>query len=366
MVLKILITSHSFAVEFNPRPNGRINLRVNNYNFFKHKKTIGSAYRWSCTSYGSKKRCKAHLIIDENLQVLKANIVHNHVIGERKKKRNSKKMKPAKHISKKGKVDHSFTEETDVSKVTTNEVTNKELNQVQNVSPSGSLIMSANDKIETDVKDRKEKNIKVAKKDSKKDETKTSSKENSDYTNTDTEVPCVTSTEITNLVSKQLQEVNSPEALIVLDDDNIETDIKDSNEKNIKVVKKELKKVVAKISSKEDSDNTNTNAEVPCVTSTKITNHESKQLQEVDSPEAFVVSDDDNIETDNKKGKEKKITVATKTSKEDKSAMMSKEESNMEIKATRPVVTTTNESNVDLIQVHDVDSPDEPIVLDDD
>ncbi|CAH0582913.1 unnamed protein product [Chrysodeixis includens] len=65
-------------VEFYLRPSGRINLRLNNFTFYKHLKARSNAHRWSCTAYGSKWKCKAHLIITDRLEVLKANISHSH------------------------------------------------------------------------------------------------------------------------------------------------------------------------------------------------------------------------------------------------------------------------------------------------
>ncbi|OWR46278.1 hypothetical protein KGM_208270 [Danaus plexippus plexippus] len=64
--------------EFYLRPNGRINLRLNNFTFYKHLKARSNAHRWSCTAYGSKWKCKAHLIITDKLEVLKANVSHSH------------------------------------------------------------------------------------------------------------------------------------------------------------------------------------------------------------------------------------------------------------------------------------------------
>lgn len=66
------------TVEFYLRPSGRINLRLNNFTFYKHLKARSNAHRWSCTAYGSKWKCKAHLIITDRLEVLKANILHSH------------------------------------------------------------------------------------------------------------------------------------------------------------------------------------------------------------------------------------------------------------------------------------------------
>ncbi|KAF9796479.1 hypothetical protein SFRURICE_014650, partial [Spodoptera frugiperda] len=66
------------GVEFYLRPSGRINLRLNNFTFYKHLKARSNAHRWSCTAYGSKWKCKAHLIITDRLEVLKANILHSH------------------------------------------------------------------------------------------------------------------------------------------------------------------------------------------------------------------------------------------------------------------------------------------------
>lgn len=67
-----------FTVEFYLRPNGRINLRLNNFTFYKHLKARNNAHRWSCTAYGSKWKCKAHLIITDKLEVLKAMVSHSH------------------------------------------------------------------------------------------------------------------------------------------------------------------------------------------------------------------------------------------------------------------------------------------------
>ncbi|XP_045514794.1 uncharacterized protein LOC123708238 [Pieris brassicae] len=66
------------TLEFYLRPNGRINLRLNNFTFYKHLKARTNAHRWSCTAYGSKWKCKAHLIITDKLEVLKASINHSH------------------------------------------------------------------------------------------------------------------------------------------------------------------------------------------------------------------------------------------------------------------------------------------------
>ncbi|KAH9645060.1 hypothetical protein HF086_005605 [Spodoptera exigua] len=66
------------VMEFYLRPSGRINLRLNNFTFYKHLKARSNAHRWSCTAYGSKWKCKAHLIITDRLEVLKANIFHSH------------------------------------------------------------------------------------------------------------------------------------------------------------------------------------------------------------------------------------------------------------------------------------------------
>lgn len=67
-----------FTAQFYLRPNGRINLRLNNFTFYKHLKARSNAHRWSCTAYGSKWKCKAHLIITDKLEVLKAHINHSH------------------------------------------------------------------------------------------------------------------------------------------------------------------------------------------------------------------------------------------------------------------------------------------------
>ncbi|XP_069357551.1 uncharacterized protein [Maniola hyperantus] len=74
--------------EFYLRPNGRINLRLNNFTFYKHLKARSNAYRWSCTAYGSKWKCKAHLIITDKLEVLKANVSHSHPPSTKKEPRN--------------------------------------------------------------------------------------------------------------------------------------------------------------------------------------------------------------------------------------------------------------------------------------
>ncbi|GBP52304.1 hypothetical protein EVAR_9216_1 [Eumeta japonica] len=66
------------GAQFYQRPNGRINLRLNNYTYYKHMKARTGAHRWSCTAYGSKWKCRAHLIITDNLEVLRANILHTH------------------------------------------------------------------------------------------------------------------------------------------------------------------------------------------------------------------------------------------------------------------------------------------------
>nr|XP_037867463.1 uncharacterized protein LOC119628614 isoform X2 [Bombyx mori] len=79
--LEVLIGEHENAeilFEFYLRPSGRINLRLNNFTFYKHLKARSNAYRWSCTAYGSKWKCKAHLVITDKLEVLKANILHSH------------------------------------------------------------------------------------------------------------------------------------------------------------------------------------------------------------------------------------------------------------------------------------------------
>lgn len=73
-----------FTVEFYLRPSGRINLRLNNFTFYKHLKARTNAHRWSCTAYGSKWKCKAHLIITDKLEVLKANVVHSHPPSRKK------------------------------------------------------------------------------------------------------------------------------------------------------------------------------------------------------------------------------------------------------------------------------------------
>ncbi|CAH0723939.1 unnamed protein product, partial [Brenthis ino] len=79
------------AVEFYLRPNGRINLRLNNFTFYKHLKARSNAHRWSCTAYGSKWKCKAHLIITDKLEVLKANVYHSHPPSMKKEARTSVK-----------------------------------------------------------------------------------------------------------------------------------------------------------------------------------------------------------------------------------------------------------------------------------
>ncbi|CAH2267968.1 jg8418 [Pararge aegeria aegeria] len=77
-----------FILEFYLRPNGRINLRLNNFTFYKHLKARSNAHRWSCTAYGSKWKCKAHLIITDKLEVLKANVAHSHPPSTKKDARN--------------------------------------------------------------------------------------------------------------------------------------------------------------------------------------------------------------------------------------------------------------------------------------
>lgn len=74
-------------MEFYLRPNGRINLRLNNFTFYKHLKARSNAHRWSCTAYGSKWKCKAHLIITDKLEVLKANVSHSHPPSVKKETR---------------------------------------------------------------------------------------------------------------------------------------------------------------------------------------------------------------------------------------------------------------------------------------
>ena len=81
-VVGILLT-----VEFYLRPNGRINLRLNNFTFYKHLKARSNAHRWSCTAYGSKWKCKAHLIITDKLEVLKAMVSHSHPPSVKKERR---------------------------------------------------------------------------------------------------------------------------------------------------------------------------------------------------------------------------------------------------------------------------------------
>lgn len=440
LVMIIIITCHSFAVEFYTRPNGRINLRVNNYNFYKHLKTIGTAYRWSCTFYGSKKRCKAHLIIDENLQVLKANIAHNHIIGKSKKKRKGKKTKPALKIRTKNKVENS-NEETEVSSGTTMEITNLDLKQVQDFSPTDALVVLDNKNIEAGEKDDKEKMVSVTEKvskidtteirsegdlpntkievemrtvtatkvtniefkqvhdvnspnalivldddnletvknkgidkimtktktGSKKSKTGITSKEDSVDTNIEAGVTSVMTTEVTNIKSKQEQDVNSPDTLIVLDDDVTETDERKGNKKRLIVSKKDSKIDKTKIRSKKDSDKAEIETAELHVTTTEVTNVEFNQMQDVNSPDAFIILDDDNLDTDNSKCKEKRKKTEKDGSKKDRTDISLKEDSdNTKIKADVPIVTRTNDMNVDLIQVHNVDSPDEPIVLDDD
>lgn len=61
-------------MEFYTSPHGKINLRLNGYNFYRHKKSRGTSFRWSCTA----SKCKAHLIIDDQLQVLKTTLRHKH------------------------------------------------------------------------------------------------------------------------------------------------------------------------------------------------------------------------------------------------------------------------------------------------
>ncbi|KAJ8724575.1 hypothetical protein PYW08_016049 [Mythimna loreyi] len=74
----IKVYCNTRMIEFYLRPNGRINLRLNNFTFYKHLKARTNAHRWSCTAYGSKWKCKAHLIITDRLEVLKADILHSH------------------------------------------------------------------------------------------------------------------------------------------------------------------------------------------------------------------------------------------------------------------------------------------------
>ncbi|KAL0831842.1 hypothetical protein ABMA28_001372 [Loxostege sticticalis] len=74
----------TLRLEFYLRPSGRINLRLNNFTFYKHLKARTNAHRWSCTAYGSKWKCKAHLIITDKLEVLKANVMHSHPPSRKK------------------------------------------------------------------------------------------------------------------------------------------------------------------------------------------------------------------------------------------------------------------------------------------
>lgn len=99
----------SSTVEFYLRPNGRVNLRLNNFTFYKHLKARTNAHRWSCTAYGSKWKCRAHLIITDKLEVLKANTAHSHPPSKIKKpnaKRQDelKKMEFMKQVELKKKV----------------------------------------------------------------------------------------------------------------------------------------------------------------------------------------------------------------------------------------------------------------------
>ncbi|XP_063539570.1 uncharacterized protein LOC134748723 [Cydia strobilella] len=89
VLLHLFSVGISFTVEFYLRPNGRINLRLNDFTFYKHLKARTNAHRWSCTAYGSKWKCKAHLVITDKLEVLKANVTHSHPPS--KKKPTSKK-----------------------------------------------------------------------------------------------------------------------------------------------------------------------------------------------------------------------------------------------------------------------------------
>lgn len=74
----ILTIDFFISVQFYLRPSGRINLRLNNFTFYKHMKARANAHRWSCTAYGSKWKCRAHLVITDRLEVLKANVTHSH------------------------------------------------------------------------------------------------------------------------------------------------------------------------------------------------------------------------------------------------------------------------------------------------
>ncbi|KAI5646658.1 FLYWCH zinc finger domain-containing protein [Phthorimaea operculella] len=66
----------TYGVEFFHGARGGLNLRLGRHSFFRHMKTKGKGYRWSCSFF--RRKCKAHLIITDTLNVLKTYTEHNH------------------------------------------------------------------------------------------------------------------------------------------------------------------------------------------------------------------------------------------------------------------------------------------------
>lgn len=91
--VKYSFTCVILSVQFYSRPNGRLNLRLNNFSFYKHLKARSDAYRWSCTAYGSKYRCKAHLIITDGFEIINSNTIHKHPRAYTKSRKKVKKEK---------------------------------------------------------------------------------------------------------------------------------------------------------------------------------------------------------------------------------------------------------------------------------
>lgn len=264
----------------------------------------------------------------------------------------------------------SSTEGTNVSSVTTTKVMKLGFQLVQDSNSLDAPIVIDEVNIELEKKKCIDKNIKAAKKGSNMRDAIKMSKVNKVASSTEEiNVPTVTTTEVTNLEFQQNQDqdVNSPEAPIVIDEDSIEEEKMERKDEGIKATKKgsNIEEAI-KMSKKNKDTHSPEEINVISVTTTVMTNLGFQQNQDVNSPDAPIIIDED-IEEENSNYIEKKIKGAKKGLMKHKTENWSKEDSNnVKSETAVPIVSTTEELNIDLIQVDDVDSPDEPIVLDDD
>lgn len=264
-------------------------------------------------------------------------------MGKAIRKRKGKRISLVKKLTKANN-DKTSTEKADMPSVTATEITNLE---VKLAPDDNSSVVKNKDNKEEEKNEGDDRNKKV----------------------TSDKVTHVSTTEVKNLEVEQVHHVNSPDAPIVIED-NLEEENMNGKNKSTKGAKKALYMTQAIRVTKKNKDDSLTKeivASVPSVTTTEISNLGFKQVHDVNSPNAPIFIDDDIIEEENAKGKEKSINTAKTDTKKDATKKSSnKDWKDVERDLEEPDVTITEELDINLIQVDDVDSSDEPIVLDDD